>query len=211
MSQLSKSIAYIDTSIMGNWILYYKNRDALKKAEKRVIESFDLLGKMEKNSLRCSFVSSTWTISELADVVIDKMLAEKMVEDGIPLSQFASQRRVFEIKNEDVKRTISENIADFRNFLKKVDVKIRSFEIDDDSVIDLLLKHTFLSTPDALHLSFAVRSCDMFVTLDDRHFLEPKHRKEIEDVDSIQIFRPHELIRNLQKLPRSVTLHVKVE
>jgi len=211
MTQFGRYSVYVDTSILGNWFLYYRNRNALQKAEKRFIESFDLLSEIEKNNLRCSFISSTWAISELTDVVIDKMVAEKMMQDEIPLSQFPSRRRTFEIEDEEVKRAISENIADFRKFLNKLDVRIRSFEIDDDSVIDLLLKHTFLSTPDALHLSFVVRSCDMFVTLDDRHFLESKHRKEIEDADGIQILRPYELLKQFRKLPRTITARVKVE
>jgi predicted nucleic acid-binding protein len=211
MNHLNKCSVYVDTSILGNWFLYYRNRNALKKAEKRFVESFDLMTEIEKDNLRCSFVSSTWATSELADVVIDEMVSKRMMEDGIPLSQFPSRRRMFAIENEEDKTIISDNIADFRKFLKKLNVRIRSFEIDDDSVNDLLLKHVFLPTPDALHLSFAVRSCDLFLTLDDRHFLESKHRKEIEDEDGIRILRPYELIKEFRKLSRSGTLDIKVE
>lgn len=133
-----------------------------------------------------------------------------MAKACIPLSQFPSQRRVFEVKDEIVKKAISENIADFSKFLSKINIRIRSFEIDEDSVIDLMLKHTFLSSPDALHLSFAVRSCDVFVTLDTRHFLESKHGKEIEDIDGIKIFRPSELVKHFQKLS-TITVYAKLE
>jgi alcohol dehydrogenase YqhD (iron-dependent ADH family) len=57
------------------------------------------------------------------------MLAEEMKRNEISLTQFSSQRRIFRIEDENKKRLIVENIGDFRNFLKNVDVRIRSFEV----------------------------------------------------------------------------------
>lgn len=192
-------MAYIDTNILGNWILYYKNQDAVKKAGKRVIESFDMLNEIKNDNLVGIFISSTWAICELAGLILDSILADKMVENGISLRQFSSQRRVFEIKDETLKRTIIENIADFQGFLKDLDIEAVNFEVDYDSVIDLIMKHTFLSTPDALHLSFAIGSCDVLATLDERHFLDSKHRKQNQDLNEIEILRPSELVRRFRK------------
>jgi len=207
---MSKYTAYIDTSILGSWILCYKKPQILPKAGKRILESYYLLTAIEKSNLGCDFISSTWATSELAGVIVDNVLSEQMIRDGIPLTEFPSQKRVFNIQDESVKRTIVVILADFKDFLESLNVKIRSFEVDDDSVIDLLFKHIFLPIPDALHLSFAMRSCDALVTLDERHFLEPKHRQEIEDSDGIKILRPSELMKHFQKLPRSVALRAEV-
>jgi len=196
---MTKYSAYIDTTILANWILYYKKRDVIPKAGKKIIESFTMLELIEKNLFICKFVSSTWAMCEVANVILNDILTEEMNRNGISLVQFPSQKRVFQIEDESKKRTIIENLADFRDFLKNLNVKIRSFEVDDDSVTDLLMKHTFLPTPDALHLSFAFRSCDMLVTLDTRHFLHPKHRKQIQDTNKIEIWRPYELIEHYQK------------
>jgi len=203
---MTKYSAYIDTTILANWILYYKKRDVIPKAEKKIIESFTMLELIEKNLFICKFVSSTWAMCEVANVILNDILTEEMNRNGISLVQFPSQKRVFQIENESKKRTIIENLADFRDFLKNLNVKIRSFEVDDDSVTDLLMKHTFLPTPDALHLSFAFRSCDMLVTLDARHFLHPKHRKQIQDTNKIEIWRPYELIEHYQKKNRRIAL-----
>lgn len=205
---MTKYSAYIDTNILGNWILYYKKRHVIPKAGKKVIESFSMLELIEKNLFRCHFVSSTWAMCELASVILEDILKGEMSRNGISLTQFSSQKRDFEIEDESKKRTIIENFADFRDFLEKLNIKIRSFEVDDDSVIDLLMKHNFLSIPDALHLSFAFRSCDMLVTLDERHFLHPKHREQIQNINQIEIWRPYELIEHYQKKNRKIALQV---
>lgn len=186
---------YIDTNILGNWVLYYRNREAVGKAGKNIVESFEMLQRIEKRGFTCSFVCSTWGMCELANVILEDMLTEEMKRNGISLTQFSAQKRIFTIEDENKKRLIVENMGDFRKFLKKLDVRIRSFEVDDDAVIDLLMKHTFLEAPDALHLSFAIRSCEILVTLDGRHFLVAKHKKEIHDTDGITVLRPCELIK----------------
>ena len=205
---MTKYSAYIDTTIFANWILYYKKRDVIPNAGKKIIESFTMLELIEKNLFICKFVSSTWAMCEVAGVILDNILTEEMNRNGISLVQFPSQKRVFQIEDESKKRTIIENLADFRDFLKNLNVNIRSFEVDDDSVTDILMKHTFLPTPDALHLSFAFRSCDMLVTLDERHFLHPKHRKQIQDTNKIEIWRPYELIEHYKKKNRRIDLQV---
>jgi len=125
-----------------------------------------------------------------------------MLKNGISLTEFSSQKRVFKIKEENTKRAIVENLAAFTDYLEKINFRIRSYEIDGDSVIDLLFKHTFLPIPDALHLSFAIRSCDMFLTLDQRHFLDQEHRKEIQNQNKIKILRPYELLEIVNESER---------
>jgi NDP-sugar pyrophosphorylase family protein len=61
------------------------------------------------------------------------------------------------------------------------------------------MKHNFLEAPDALHLSFVIRSCDILATLDGRHFLDAKHKKEIQDMDGISVLRPYELIKQYEQ------------
>jgi hypothetical protein len=185
---------YVDTTILGNWILYQQKRDKVAQAGERIIESYAILEKIEKGFVDYAFETSTWAISELAGIIVDNLLAEQMLRDGISLTEFSSQKRVFKIKEENTKRAIIENLATFTDYLEKVGFRIRSYEIDEDSVIDLLFKHTFLPIPDALHLSFAIRSCDVFLTLDQRHFLDKDHRKEIQDANKIRILRPYELL-----------------
>ena len=208
---MTKYSAYIDTTILGNWVLYYKNRKAVDKAGKKVIESFQMLQDIEKHVFTCVFVTSTWAMCELASVILDNILAEEMKKNEISLTQFSSQKRIFKIEDENKIRLIVENLGDFRNFLKGLDIRIRSFEVDDDAVTDLLMKHTFLEAPDALHLSFVIRSCDVLVTLDERHFLDAKHKKQIQDADGISVLRPCELTKDFRKLPRSLTCKVTVK
>lgn len=183
---------YVDTSILGSWILYHQKRDKVVEAGPRIVESYKLLSEMEKGHLDHQFESSTWAIAELAGIIVDNALAEQMMKDGISLFEFPSQKRVFKVEDESTKRGIVENLAAFTEHLLDIGFIIRSYEIDDDSVIDLLFRHTFLPTPDALHLSFAIDSCDVFLTLDQRHFLEK--RKEIQKDNKIKILRPFELL-----------------
>ena len=195
---MPKCSVYVDTTILGSWILYHQKRDKIAKSGKRVIESFEFLKKIEIGCVDYVFETSTWATSELAGIIVDNILAEQMLKDGISLTEFSSQKRVFNIQDEDTRRAIVENLATFHDYLEKINLRIRSYEIDDDLVIDILFRHTFLPIPDALHLSFAVRSCDVFLTLDERHFLEQKHRREIEKSNKIRIMRPYELIELLK-------------
>lgn len=191
---MPKYSVYVDTTILGNWVLFLQKRDKVAQAGKRIVESYELLKIIEKGCLNCTFQSSTWAISELAGIIVDNVLSEQMLKNGIPLTEFPSQKRVFKIEEEDTKRAIVENIAVFTEHLEKIGLGIENYEIDEDSVIDILFKHTFLPIPDALHLSFAIRSCDMLLTLDERHFLDHKHRKEIQNQNKIKILRPYELL-----------------
>lgn len=199
---MPKWSVYVDTSILGSWILYHQKRNKVATAGSRIVESFKLLNEMEKGHLDHEFGTSTWAIAELAGIIVDNALMEQMMKDGISLSEFPSQKRVFRIEDENTKRAILENLADFTEYLTNINFRIESYEIADDSVIDLLLKHTFLPTPDALHLSFAIDSCDVFLTLDQRHFLEKDHRKEIEEGNKIKILRPYELLGNAKQFKR---------
>ena len=83
-SFLENNFAYLDTSILANWLIYYRKRArwlAFREQDK-ARQSMTLLQEIIDGRYSVKFVTSTWAMAELSQSAIDYRVAVRMIRDG---------------------------------------------------------------------------------------------------------------------------------
>jgi hypothetical protein len=165
---------YLDTNILGHWILYHFRPDEVRGViPKSVQPSLDLLRLIESKSFTCKFETSDFALSELSQVIRDNLIAAKMMRDGQSLVYFQSLKNYYALEEEEIVDAIG-YMADIETLLLKIEVtvskiKIKLFEMSVPSGVDDFCFAYGVDTSDAMHIIWASRrKCKYFITADRR-------------------------------------------
>ena len=166
----------METSVLGHWLLYHKaTQSKIAEAPSRVGRSLLLLNQIREGMFSCGFVTSDFAFAELYQVLRDNIVANKILKAAHSLVYFPELKSQFALSKEEIK--------DMRTYLDEFysvldELKIRAYIMKMDMrrarkfITDLNL-----STPDAIHLAWAISKppYDYFVT-DDSDFLAIRGR-----------------------------------
>ena len=187
---------YLDTSVLGHWILYYQSpqKDIMEKASRNARRSLMLLDQLKKGMFNCSFESGSFAIAELLQVIRDDIATAKMKADALSLVYFKELRDFYSLDKEEMEDAYI-YMENFLGYLRKLSIEFYETQIVPEA-IGILSLGCGIDTSDAIHLSYASGWCDYFVTGDMR-LLKAK----------IQI---QKVIENLKIIPAS-GVHVQRE
>lgn len=163
-------IAYLDTSIVANWLIYYRKRKrwlSFKEGDK-ARQSMELLQGIIADKYNANFLTSAWTIGELAQSALDYLTALKMIRDGRNPRFFQTLKQQYPLSNEE-KDQIALSIEDFLDRLERLGIIFRGSGIEDYGEVRDFAFDYGIEAPDALHLAVALQlECGCFLTIDER-------------------------------------------
>jgi len=170
-------VAYIDTSVLANWMLYRKKVRVRFRAEKRARQSMKLLKLIQHHKYSCKFITSTFAFAEIGQSARDARTAVKIIRDGLNPSWFNRLKRWYPLKPKE-RTDIMRSIQSFYNYLEELGVEVKSSIIDPNEVNEISLRHS-LEVCDATHVVIArSEKADYLITVDpDFAEVRPKIRK----------------------------------
>jgi len=173
-------IAYLDTSILANWLIYYRKRKRWLSFKEKdgARQSMELLQGIIADKYNADFKISAWTIGELVQSALDNVVAVRMIRDGRNPRFFQTMKEQYPLSNEE-KNQIGLSIEDFLDKIERLDIRPVGTGIEDYSDMRDFAFNYGIEAPDALHLSIAgYLDCEFFLTTDKR--LIDKKIKEIQ-------------------------------
>lgn len=192
--------AFIDTSILANWMLFKEKKieertkisNLISSKKFNLIEkSFKLLDYLERNPKLNVFVSSELVISELFTVMKQQSRADLFYNLGIPIRYVGKINLDLTHKEVlDVNRLI---FIFFEDISKRKGIEfLIAEEIDLGLVSELIVEHN-VQTPDALLVSIAINNkCDYFITVDN-HLIE-----SLKNYNKIKVCYPETFLNNIR-------------
>lgn len=196
-----KSI-YLDTSVLGHWLLYYDAEAAkIAEAPRNVQRSLLLLNQIKQRLFSCSFSTSDFAFTELYQVMRDNIIANKILKDAQSLVYFHELKSQYQLTKTEVDDMIA-YLDNFYSLLEKLKIYGYVVQLDMHDAQDLITDLN-LSTPDAIHLAWAQsnRFYDYFVS-GDRDFLEISGRVKkprIVRASALHTFKELQAKKNQQK------------
>lgn len=179
---------YLDTSILANWILNYFKRPKDIRPEKRAKECIDLFAQVKSGEFSCQFETSSWSLAELSQSVMDNIIASKILRDGFSLVYFNKLKRNYELSVSEQKGALI-HIEYFTWILGTYNILIRESAIDHRLITKFSHKY-HLETPDATHVALSMKNCQFLVSID-TDLLDAKP-----PIMEVQVVRPSTLYCN---------------
>lgn len=159
--------AYLDTAVLGHWILYHSQSRNMSELPSSVRSSLELLRLIRNGRLDCKLETTDFALTELSQVVRDNLLASKMMRDGQSLVYFQSLKSYYRLDNEEQQ--------DFITYFREFNMLLRQLKITEKrmKIMETRTSATAfvfgIDVPDGLHLNWANRQrCKYFVTTDNR-------------------------------------------
>jgi len=156
---------YLDTSILGHWLLYYavpeEKRD---KATSNAKKSLVLLDQIQKGWFSCRFETSDFALAELLQAVRDDLVANKIKRDGHSPVYFSRLRDYYAFDKDQIE-DLEAYIGQLEDLLDEINVVVYEIWIELDTVSYLITNYA-IDSSDAVHLAWAERWCDYFATGD---------------------------------------------
>ena len=165
---------YLDTSVLGHWILYYTiPKEQQDKATRNVRRSLMLLDGIQRGLFSCQFETSDFALAELLQSLRDNILADKLKREGHSLVYFR-ELKDHEVLEMDEKRDLEAHMGRFEAFFDEINVHVYEIWVELNAVSYLTMNYA-IDSSDAVQVAWAGRWCDYFTTGDRRLLdLKPK-------------------------------------
>jgi len=174
--------AYLDTSILANWMLLYRRKRKGRRVKpptyaKHARQCMTLLSEIEHRKYSCRLITSTYAFAELGQSARDSRTAVKIIRDGLSLNWYNRLKKRYPLRRKE-QTDIMRSIESFHNFLERLGIEIMEPIITQQDVNQIALKHS-LEVNDATHVVIAKWAKVDFLITADQDFLEckPKIRK----------------------------------
>lgn len=159
--------AYLDTSVLGHWILYHSQSRNMTELPPSARSSLELLRLVRNGRLDCKLETTDFALTELSQVVRDNLLASKMMRDAQSLVYFQSLKSYYKLDDDEQE--------DFITYFREFNILLRELKIVGKrmKIMETRTSATAIvlgvDVPDGLHLNWANRQrCKYFVTTDSR-------------------------------------------
>lgn len=152
MPEIYTKKIYIDTNVFVNYLF---KKDALSTTYLKKIEKGDAQGVTSILTIMETYTSGRKILAQKTDLPLDQI--DSIVKDSLKF--FYSMKNLVIIPNNEFDLKISDVLSDGFKYISKYKGKIRILQGKKD--------YKALYSPDALHLSMAIRyGCDEFLTAD---------------------------------------------
>jgi predicted nucleic acid-binding protein len=177
---LANETAYLDTSVLAHWSVYYRKRKRWRefKENDKARQSMELFHDLKGRKYNVNFCTSHWAIAELYQAALDYRTAVRMIRDGRNPRFFQTQKHKYplsEREKEDIALSLEAFIYHLR--MKKRVVIWTAEHFSYEGVCHFSLRYG-IEAPDALHLYLARDlECSYFITVD-----EPLKDARVEEI-----------------------------
>lgn len=189
---------YLDTNILAMWLLYDEEfrtaefnvfkpmLDMAVRFDRRINSALEILKYIKTKQFNARFVTSSWTMAELIQALVDDKIAFKILLSGHSLSHF-SRLRQYERLSERQSRESRRQVSHLWEYLQYNGVSVKGSSYQPERIHKLVMKYG-LDTTDAMHIDYCIGKCQYFIT-NDGDLVKIK-----DDIPKLRIMLPDEFL-----------------